>query len=760
MRCCVRVAVAMSLQRQPGWCAVGYLWNWCKRFVFRQSKPRPYQKPRRRQLAYEFLEYRFGPTPSVEMGLMAVGVSAANPFAQPVERPAIVASSSEASGPVHRHRLDQATEGLPLGVTRASQLQVAPPTASSPPKEATAVSAPPFGGGKDFVQPPFQDIPFDEDLLLLAPRPPRPPAPVAADLPVTPRIGGDGGGSGAPGAPTDHSTSGSTFAGEDSSSGLGQPTSGSGAGGLPPPAQLPPAPVAPAASAPAAGPSASGGLAGPSLGGRTASPLLGLPGGFGQLVPQSPVTPKGPGNPPPAGSPPSSSSLTVYVQDNLNGLILTPNASVNDFSTYNVQLDANVTESLTTTPTISWDLSHAPDASGASGTSSFHLSFSWASFTGTARTDSVKVTVTSGTTQVSQTISFLVSSTSSPAYVSLGTLTYPTLLPPDALSDAQTMGGLGPYYQVGLTDGELQTIHVLPSYNPNVPPLQLVYVSTAANPQPIYIAHYQLSPSVAVPGTISEQLTFNGSAGSTVTVQTNSSGTTLISGDTMELALQANATAVSTGRYPYSFQVVDANVTPHTTTYTGSADILNYKSNAFGAGWGLAGLARIYAETGGVILDLGDGQSLWFANGITAGTFVTPPGDFSTLTQNTTTNVYTRTLTDGTQINFTSTGYQSSVVDLNGNTTTYNYNGSNQLTSIADLNNQLVTLAYSNGNVTSVTDPANRTTSLAYDTSGRLTSIKDPDSALWSYTYDSSNDLTQLTNPLAYNTTFAYTPRK
>ena len=39
-------------------------------------------------------------------------------------------------------------------------------------------------------------------------------------------------------------------------------------------------------------------------------------------------------------------------------------------------------------------------------------------------------------------------------------------------------------------------------------------------------------------------------------------------------------------------------------------------SNAFGAGWTLEGLERLYSESGGVILDLGDdGRSLWFASG-------------------------------------------------------------------------------------------------------------------------------------------------
>jgi hypothetical protein len=48
----------------------------------------------------------------------------------------------------------------------------------------------------------------------------------------------------------------------------------------------------------------------------------------------------------------------------------------------------------------------------------------------------------------------------------------------------------------------------------------------------------------------------------------------------------------------------------------------------------------------------------WFANGSPAGTFVTPAGDFSTLSQNTGTHVYTRTMPDGTKYTFDASGKQ------------------------------------------------------------------------------------------------------
>jgi YD repeat-containing protein len=466
----------------------------------------------------------------------------------------------------------------------------------------------------------------------------------------------------------------------------------------------------------------------------------------------------------PAGLGPliTGGGMTLTVLDMNNGLILSPSVPVNDFSTYSVELDADVAGDTVTS--YSWDTSHAGDATNVSGAGTYRLTFTWATFTSGVHSNTISVTATgSSSNTVSGTFKFLVTNDQSPAYSSTPPTTASTwlnLLPPDAVSDQQAMTGLGPYYQVGTIDGEMRTTQSFPAYNPNVPGLQLVYVSTAANIQPIFDAHYQLPPGVTVPGSVTAQLTFNGTALDKETFYVGNAGINpplLNAGDTVQMGLIAsNAQSLSTGRYSYSFQVVDKNANPMTTTYSGSADILNYKSNAFGAGWNLMGVEHIFSVTGGVILDLGDGQSLWFANGSTSGSFVTPPGDFSTLTQNTSTGVYTRAMPDGTQYVFSSSGYQTSLVDRNNNTTTYSYNASSQLTSIQDFNNQLETFAYSGSNVTTITDPANRVATLAYDGSGRLTSLQQADGSLWTYAYDSLNNITKLTNPLNNSATFSY----
>jgi RHS repeat-associated protein len=381
---------------------------------------------------------------------------------------------------------------------------------------------------------------------------------------------------------------------------------------------------------------------------------------------------------------------------------------------------------------------------------------------------------------ITQTLSFAIASTSSPGYSAsqpTSASTWPTVITPDTvLADQATVSGaqfyntaLGancgcavqneaphhePDYRIGLVTGELQTAAHIHSYNPGVPPMHLVYSSLAADARPIFIVHFKIDPSQAVPPTVSAKLTFNGSAG-----QTYYWNTLLLNpGDFMQMALQADATGLSTGRYSYSIQVTANYGTPVTTTYSGSVDVINSSGSLFGSGWSFDQVERLWPVTGGVILEMPGGTSLWFANGQTAGTFVTPAGDFSTLTQNTLTNVYTRTMPNGNKIYFNSSGKQTSWADRNNNTFTDAYDGSGRLSTITDPYNLVTTLSYNgSGYVSSITDGAGRPTTLGYDASNRLTSVTDVDGAVYTYAYDgSSGRIATITNPRNYAFTVSY----
>ncbi len=108
-----------------------------------------------------------------------------------------------------------------------------------------------------------------------------------------------------------------------------------------------------------------------------------------------------------------------------------------------------------------------------------------------------------------------------------------------------------------------------------------------------------------------------------------------------------------------------------------------------------------------MILSQGGGStSLWFSGSPGVGAnYTSPAGDFSTLTK--TSTGYTRTLTDGTQITFNSSGYETATIDLNSLHTTYSYNGFNQLTSVKDPYAGVTTFTYasSGGVLQTIEDP-------------------------------------------------------
>src|SRR5205807_514053 len=96
-----------------------------------------------------------------------------------------------------------------------------------------------------------------------------------------------------------------------------------------------------------------------------------------------------------------------------------------------------------TVTSYSWDFTNAPDATSISGSSTYRVQFTWANFTGADRTDSITLTVNTGS-QTSQTLTFDVASTTSPSYTAtppVSTSTWPTVLPPDALKPLEVNAG-------------------------------------------------------------------------------------------------------------------------------------------------------------------------------------------------------------------------------------------------------------------------------------------------------------------------------
>ena len=135
---------------------------------------------------------------------------------------------------------------------------------------------------------------------------------------------------------------------------------------------------------------------------------------------------------------------------------------------------------------------------------------------------------------------------------------------------------------------------------------------------------------------------------------------------------------------------------------------------------------------------------------------LTPPrGKHSTLIRNGD-GTYTRTLKNGTTINFDSNGYQTLWADRNGNTTNYAYDSGDKLKTITGPTGETTTFNYNNGKLQSITDPVGRTTIFQHDTDGNLTTITDPDNSITTYTYDAKHLATSKQVPTGETYSYEY----
>ncbi|GIW88249.1 MAG: hypothetical protein KatS3mg108_2573 [Isosphaeraceae bacterium] len=449
----------------------------------------------------------------------------------------------------------------------------------------------------------------------------------------------------------------------------------------------------------------------------------------------------------------SFTNFTLYTLDYNDGVVLFPGFAALATPNASEDLRAQVKDDAPATYTYSWATTGLSDATNISA-SGHRLTFKWASSPPTARTNTVTLTVTQAGTglQEIQTYTFWV-----PAYTSFNSTVVPTW--PNAVGPDLAVPG-GPAFDahavsVDALSGAVNTAIGLPAYGPNLAPLALEYDSLAADARPMVVVHHPLDAALAVPTKTSVRLTFDAVDGSTYFYDTAD----FIAGDIAQFAVQVDATAKSTGRYAYSVRVVDDRAGAlTTTTYGGTMSLVNEKDSALGAGWTLRGLNRIHSATGGVILNVGRGESLWFTAGSSSGgttPYTSPAGDFSTLTKTDATGVYARTLKDGTRQHFDANGYQTAVEDRNGLRVTFSYS-SNRLQTILDPYSQRTTFAYDGGNkLDAITDPAGRVTDLTV-ASGNLTSALLADNARLTFAYDASKRMTVVTDPNSRTTTVAY----
>jgi RHS repeat-associated protein len=205
---------------------------------------------------------------------------------------------------------------------------------------------------------------------------------------------------------------------------------------------------------------------------------------------------------------------------------------------------------------------------------------------------------------------------------------------------------------------------------------------------------------------------------------------------------------------------------------------LTHYHNSMGTGFGLQGVGipgtaslgrdvklTAFAD-GSVAFYKGDGVVLPFLDRTVSGStasFLSPPDLNATLTQDTSTGVYTLTFnrTEVREI-FNSAGQLTSIKDRNDNTislTYYGYSGKG-LKQITDTQGRVlsVTQVAGDGYLDTITDPTGRTWDYTYghfDTD-YLTDYQDPSGHHTVYDYDSSHRLNSITTPAGNVTKITY----
>jgi YD repeat-containing protein len=177
------------------------------------------------------------------------------------------------------------------------------------------------------------------------------------------------------------------------------------------------------------------------------------------------------------------------------------------------------------------------------------------------------------------------------------------------------------------------------------------------------------------------------------------------------------------------------------------AVVSSFESGMFGTNWRSTYEERVFpgsGEASGYMVYLrADGTVWYFPNG---GALISPANGTATLTQNGT-QTWTVTFKNGEQRVFSyATGWLSSIVDRNGNTTTLSYDASDRLTTVTDPVSRHIYFTYGNGGflATSVTSDMGISLSYAYDSQGRLSQVTEPDSSTISFQYNSQSLISEV----------------
>lgn len=282
--------------------------------------------------------------------------------------------------------------------------------------------------------------------------------------------------------------------------------------------------------------------------------------------------------------------------------------------------------------------------------------------------------------------------------------------------------------------------------------IALVYDSLRADPRPI--VHFEtITKCISINntgGTSAQQflqadLSLN-HAGFEGIIGTNSWRVPACSaGDelTLSASIQMDMSTRSSGQYQFTLNsgiLTKLGTRPlvgRKVTNTGSFSVVNYTKSPFGSGWGIAGLQQLIKhQDGSVLLVDGNGTELYFqAPEVPTSAYISPADDFSRLFQ-LADGRFRRILKDQTVYEFNSELALTSVLDRNGNTTTYEY-ADGVLVRVLDSVGLETEFEYTDSKLARIIDPFGRITILHHDLVGNLVAVTEPDGSVTAWDYNS-----------------------
>ena len=174
----------------------------------------------------------------------------------------------------------------------------------------------------------------------------------------------------------------------------------------------------------------------------------------------------------------------------------------------------------------------------------------------------------------------------------------------------------------------------------------------------------------------------------------------------------------------------------------------SFQTGLFGPNWRSTYEERVFVGNDGYMrYARGDGSFWSFGVGGPGWAVVAPGNAGATLVQGT--NYWTLTLKNGEQRRFDiNSGWLTTIIDRNGNTTQLTYDALNRLVTVTDPASRHLTITYASSSsflITGVTSDVGALSLIyAYDAQNRLSRVTKPDQTTLTFQYDSNSMITSV----------------